>query len=302
VYEQHLLRSLLETRQNNLYLPGCALPGNVHPTAELQEAVQGAEVVIFAVPSPHLRRVCQQAAPLLRAEQILVSAAKGLERHTLLRMSEVINASVSERFEPRLAVLSGPTFAREVACGAPTAVVIASSQEALACHVQRSFANANLRFYTNADVAGVELGGAVKNVIAIAAGICDGLGLGSNTVAALITRGLSEMTRLGCALGARRETLYGLAGLGDLVLTCTGVASRNHAAGAEIGRGRTVQEVLDSTSMVIEGIYTTAATRELALRAGVEMPITEQMYAVLYAGRSPREAVRELMERTLKPE
>jgi glycerol-3-phosphate dehydrogenase (NAD(P)+) len=302
VFEPELHEMLCRSRVNSMYLPGFFIPENVHPTHDLEEALRDAELVLTAVPSQHVRGIYQQMLPLFHPEQALVSATKGLESHTLLRMTQVICETIAPRFEPRLAALSGPTFAREVAHGAPAAVVIASEDEELACQLQKQFSTATLRLYTNTDVVGVELGGAVKNVIAIAAGMCEGMELGSNAVAALITRGLSEITRLACACGARRETLAGLAGLGDLVLTCTGVLSRNRSAGVELGRGRSLQEILASTRMVIEGIHTTAATLELARQKGVEMPITEQMHAVLYRNRPPLDAVRELMERSLKPE
>ena len=302
VYEKEVCDSLSHGRVNGLYLPGFHVPSNVHPTTDLGAALDGAEIVLIAVPSQHLRSLCETMLPMLSAGQILVSATKGLETQGLRRMSQVIAETVSPRFPPRLAALSGPTFAREVAHGAPTAVVIASEDEALARLLQHRFAHSTLRFYTNTDVIGVEMGGAVKNVIAIAAGICEGLELGSNAVAALVTRGLAEITRLACACGGQRETLYGLAGLGDLVLTCTGVSSRNRSAGVELGRGRSLEQILSSTPMVIEGVPTALATVKLAQQKGVEMPITEQMYAVLYQNRAPRDAVRELMERSLKAE
>ena len=285
-----------------MYLPGSFLPDNVIPATDLAEVLADTNVVFTVVPSDYLRSVCRQMAPLARSEQIFVSATKGLENRTCLRMSEVITETFEARFRPKLAVLSGPTFAREVARGLPTAVTIASTDGDLARQLQCQFAHSTFRFYTNTDVIGVELGGALKNSIAIAAGVCEGLGLGSNAVAALVTRGLSEITRLACACGARRETLTGLAGLGDLVLTCTGPLSRNRRVGVELGRGRKLAEILESTRMVAEGIHTTAAAVSLARQKGVEMRITEQMYAVLYENRSPLDAVRELMERSLKAE
>jgi glycerol-3-phosphate dehydrogenase (NAD(P)+) len=306
VYESELLESLRTKRVNELYLPGFFIPPNVFPTVRLEAAIADAELVLTAVPSQHLRPVCCQMLPHARPEQIFLSATKGIEKESLLRMSEVMAQvfaqSRAPRFAPRLAALSGPTFAREVAHGSPTAVVVASEDEELAATLQRQFSTASFRLYTNTDIIGVELGGAVKNVIAIAAGVCEGMGLGSNAIAALITRGLSEMMRLACACGARSETMAGLAGLGDLVLTCTGAMSRNRSAGVELGRGRLLKEILDSTRMVIEGIHTTAATVELAHGKGVEMPITEQVHAMLYQNRPPRAALRELMERSLKPE
>ena len=302
VYEPDLCERLTKSRVNDVYLPGFFLPNNVIPTTDLPVAVAGAEIVLAVIPSQYLRGVCQQTAPLLNPEQVFVSATKGLENHTLLRMTEVITETLQSRFQPKLAVLSGPTFSREVARGDPTAVTIASADEELARRLQKQFANSTFRLYTNTDVIGVELGAALKNVIAIAAGVCEGLRFGSNAMAALVTRGLSEITRLACACGARRETLTGLTGLGDLVLTCTGGLSRNRRVGVELGRGRRLPEILESMRMVAEGINTTAAAVELARQKGVEMPITEQMYAVLYQDRSPADAVRELMERSLKAE
>jgi len=301
-YEPELCQSLRVARVNSLYLPGFFIPPNVIPVNRLDAALSGAELILTAVPSQHLRGVCHEMLPFVRSGQIFLSATKGLENQTLLRMTEVIREVLSPRLEPRLAALSGPTFAREVAHGSPTAVVVASEDQGVACALQEQFSTPAIRLYTNTDLIGVELGGAIKNVIAIAAGVSEGMGLGSNAIAAVITRGLAEMTRLACALGAQRETLYGLAGLGDLVLTCTGVLSRNRSAGVELGRGRSLKEILASTRMAIEGIHTTAATIELAHQKSVEMPIAEQMYALLYRGRSPADALRELMERSLKPE
>ncbi len=301
-YEPDLCQRLRETRENDLFLPGFRLPPNVSPTNDLAQAVEGADTVLTVMPSHHCRALYRQMVPFLRPEMRLVSATKGLENQTLLRMSRVIAEVVGERFRPALAALSGPTFAREVAAGQPAAVVIASEDAELARSLQREFSGPTFRLYTNPDVAGVEYGASLKNVIAIGAGVCDGLGLGSNSLAALITRGLAEITRLACALGARRETLFGLAGMGDLVLTCTGALSRNRGLGVELARGRPLKDIISSMRMVAEGVNTTVAAVELARRAGVEMPITEQMHAMLFEGRPPREAIRELMERTLKTE
>jgi glycerol-3-phosphate dehydrogenase (NAD(P)+) len=236
------------------------------------------------------------------ANAIFVSATKGLEQDSLARVSEVITQIIGQKFAPRVAALSGPSFALEVARGDPTAVVIASGDLEVAAEIQREFSSSTLRLYTNDDIVGVELGGAVKNVIALAAGVCAGLGLGANTIAALITRGLSEMTRLAMALGGRRDTLSGLAGLGDLVLTATGTLSRNRSVGVELGRGRKLREILSQMRMVAEGVGTTSATMALARKHQVDMPITEQMYAVLHEGRAPSAAIRELMERRLTRE
>jgi glycerol-3-phosphate dehydrogenase (NAD(P)+) len=297
-----LADALKAKRVNTDYLDGVALPAQLEITSDLVEATQGAAIVLGVMPSEHARGIYMSALPHLEPQTAIVSATKGLDFPALERMTQMIASVVAERFPARVAALSGPSFAREVARGDPTAVVVASQDESLAAEVQEEFAGPTLRLYTNTDVVGVELGGAVKNVIAIAAGVCAGFGLGHNSIAALITRGLAEMTRLGCALGGRRETLSGLAGLGDLVLTCTGALSRNRSVGVELGKGRGLAEIQSGMRMVAEGVRTTAATRELARRHGIEMPITEQMHAVLYENRPPKDAIRELMERRLKNE
>jgi glycerol-3-phosphate dehydrogenase (NAD(P)+) len=302
VYEQDLAESMQKTRENDVFLPGARLKDNVEVGNGLAETVEDAEIVVGVMPSHHARRVYDDVLPYLKEEMLLVSATKGLENGTLLRMSQVIGDVVGNRFPPRTGVLSGPTFAREVARGEPAAVVIASHDIGLARAVQKSFAGPALRLYTNSDPVGVELGASLKNVIAIAAGVCAGLGLGSNTLAALITRGLSEITRMAVAAGGQSQTLAGLAGLGDLVLTCTGELSRNRHVGFELGQGRKLREILDSTRMVAEGVHTTYAAMELSQRLTVELPITRQVHAILREGRDPREALRELMERSLKEE
>jgi len=302
VYEKEVVETLRSRRVNEVFLPGFEVPADLEVTQDLPEALAGAGVVLGVMPSAHARRLYTQMLPHLTPQVPFVSATKGLEPETLLRMTEVIEQVATPRFSPRVAALSGPSFAREVARGDPTAVAIASKDLKLAAELQEEISGPTFRLYTNDDVVGVELCGAVKNVIAIAAGVVEGLGFGFNTDAALITRGLAEMTRLGCALGARRETMGGLAGMGDLVLTCTGGLSRNRTVGAELGKGRKLEEITGSMRMVAEGIGTTAATWSLAKRLGIEMPITGQMYAVLYEGRSPRDAIRELMERPLKAE
>lgn len=302
VRESDVLASLQETRENSAFLPGFPVPQNVQATSELEVALSGAEIVIGAMPAAHAREMYSAMLPLLRPEMRFVSATKGLEPSTLLRMSEVVGQVMGRKFAPRVAALSGPSFAKEVARGDPTAVVVASTDRESGKEIQRKFSGPTLRLYTNDDVIGVELGGALKNIIAVAAGVAEGLGLGHNTSAALITRGLAEMMRLGTALGAKRETLAGLAGMGDLVLTCTGDLSRNRFVGIELARGKKLAEILASMRMVAEGVGTTAAARLLAQKAGVEMPITEQMFAVLHEGRSPKDALRELMERQLKSE
>jgi glycerol-3-phosphate dehydrogenase (NAD(P)+) len=286
-------------RINKIYLPGFELPAGVDVTGALAEALAGAEIVFGVMPSAHAREVYRTMRPHLEPGAVFVSATKGLEPATHARISEVISNEIPQS---RIAVLSGPSFALEVARGDPTAVVLASADASLATDIQEEFSGPMLRLYTNDDVIGTEIAGAVKNVIAIAVGVSTGLGLGTNTMAALVTRGLAEMTRVAVALGGRRETLAGLAGLGDLILTSTGALSRNRSVGIELGKGRELAEILSATRMVAEGVGSAAAALELARRAGVEMPITEQVHAVLTAGRASRDAIRELMERRLKQE
>jgi glycerol-3-phosphate dehydrogenase (NAD(P)+) len=302
VREPEILESLKSEGQNPVFLPGFTIPPETEITGEFSEALAEADLVVSAIPSAHVREIYSAMLPFLVPTMAFASATKGLETTTLLRMSEVIEQILAAKFPPRVAAISGPSFAREVARGDPTAIVAASVDRRLAPELQQEFSGPTLRLYTNDDVLGVELGGAVKNVIAIAAGVSQGLGLGHNTIAALITRGLAEMMRLGARMGARRETLAGLAGLGDLVLTCTGELSRNRTLGLELGRGKKLDEILKPMRTVVEGLGTTAAARSLAQKLGVEMPITEQMYAVLYQARAPRDAIRELMERRLKAE
>jgi glycerol-3-phosphate dehydrogenase (NAD(P)+) len=302
VYEEDLAVRMMRLRENDLYLPRFQLPANVRVLTELKAALEGAEVVLGVMPSHHARRLYSEMLPFLAPSMLIVSATKGLENNTLLRMSELIHEVVSAQFEPRIAVLSGPTFAREVARGEPTALVISSRELALAESIQSVFSGPTFRLYTNTDVIGVEMAASVKNIIAIGAGICYGLGLGNNTMAALITRGLAEMTRLAVACGGRPMTLAGLAGLGDLVLTCTGELSRNRTVGLKLARGHMLDEILSSMRMVAEGIKTTYAAVELGERLGVELPITRKMYEILKDGKPPREAIRELMERSLKSE
>jgi glycerol-3-phosphate dehydrogenase (NAD(P)+) len=303
VFESDICESLRTRRVNEVFLPGFEVPREVGVTNELGEALEGAEIVLGVMPSNHARGLYAKMLAHLKPEMVFVSATKGLDHASLERITQVIEQEVSKKFSrPRVAALSGPSFAREVARGDPTAVVIASKDLELARMVQEEFSGPSFRLYANDDPVGVELGGAVKNVIAIAAGVCDGLGFGHNTIAALITRGLVEMTRLAVALGGQPRTLAGLAGMGDLVLTCTGGLSRNRAVGVELGKGRKLEEIVGSMRMVAEGVGTTAATVQLARKMNVEMPITEQMHAVLYEGRAPRDAIRELMERRLKHE
>jgi len=304
VYENEVRESIAARRVNELFLPGQSIPDSVSPTGDLKEAIRDAEIVVSVMPSQHSRRLFQEMRTHLKPEMLLVSATKGVEEKTLLRMTEVIMQIVrQDGFSPRIGALSGPSFAKEVARGDPTAITIASKDPGLAETIQREFSDPRFRVYTNDDVIGVELGGSLKNVIAIAAGVCDGLGLGHNSIAALITRGLAEITRLVVACGGRQETMSGLAGLGDLVLTCTGGLSRNRSVGVELGRGRKLAEIMAGMhGMVAEGVFTTHAAVGLARAHKVEMPITEQMYAILHDGKSPRDAIHELMTRTGKSE
>jgi len=301
-YEKEVRESIASRRSNAAFLPDQRIPKCVVVTGSLEEALQQAEIVVSAMPSQHCRRLFGEMRAHLRPEVLLVSATKGLEQGTLLRMTEVIG-EITETIGCQVGALSGPTFAAEVARGDPTAIAIASEGEGLSSTVQREFSDSAFRVYTNDDVVGVELGGALKNIIAIAAGVCHGLGLGHNSVAALITRGLAEITRLTTACGGRAETMSGLAGLGDLVLTCTGGLSRNRSVGVELGRGRKLPEIISSMhGMVAEGVFTTDAAVQLARAHNVEMPITEQMHAILSQGKSPSEAIQELMARTSKRE
>lgn len=298
-----LVESIRRERENHSYLPGHKIPEAVFVSNSLTRTLENADVVIGAIPTAHAREIFSLAAPQLPPHSSIVSAAKGLEPRTHARMSEIISEILPLPASARFAVLSGPSFAAEAAAGQPTAVVLASRDSSLACELQEDFAGPNFRLYTNDDVVGVELAGAMKNVIAIAAGACQGLGLGSNPLAALITRGLAEMTRLGTALGARRETLSGLAGLGDLVLTCTGSLSRNRAVGIELARGCALPDVLAGLHhMVAEGVSTAGALLQLANISGLELPITEQVNAILVHGKPPQDAIRTIMERPLKRE
>jgi glycerol-3-phosphate dehydrogenase (NAD(P)+) len=302
VRDAALANSIRVERENKLYLPGHKIPETVRVMHDAVMCLEDAEVVVGAIPAAHARIVYERVLPHLLPGTPIVSATKGLEPATHARVSEVISQIVSPKFSPRIAVLSGPSFAAEAAAGQPTAVVLASRDLALASDLQEEFAAPNFRLYTNEDLLGVELAGAMKNVMAIAAGACEGLGLGSNPLAALITRGLAEMTRLATALGARPETLSGLAGLGDLVLTCTGSLSRNRHVGIELGKGRSLSQILVGMKMVAEGVGTAGALLALARENGVEMPITEEVEAILHQGRPPREAIRSIMERPLKRE
>jgi len=289
-----LAEQLADAGENLHYLPGFTLPVDIQVTSDLPRAIFEADILLCVTPSQHLRGVITHIAPLLTRNQIILSATKGIEETTYLRMSQVVASVANNPF----VVLSGPSFAQEVAAGMPTAVVAASASPLTAQTIQRDFTSPTLRVYTNDDVPGVELGGSLKNVIALAAGVANGLNLGYNSSAALITRGIAEMTRLAIACGGRRQTLAGLSGVGDLVLTCTGTLSRNRAVGIELGRGRQLPDIIAGLNgKVAEGVGSTAAALGLAARYVVEMPITEQMDAILHHNKSPKEAIRELMSR-----
>jgi glycerol-3-phosphate dehydrogenase (NAD(P)+) len=289
-------------RVNSVYLAPHEIPSGVRATNELTEALTSAEIVLLAAPSHVTRELLTRMLPSLNPSMIFVSATKGIETETGKRISEVVREVTAVRFEPRFVCLSGPSFAQEVAAGQPTAVVAASVSEEDSLLVQTALSFQNLRIYTNRDVTGTEIGGSVKNVMAVAAGMVAGLGLGTNSVAALITRGLAEIARFALAQGARMETLMGLAGMGDLVLTCTGNLSRNRYVGQELGKGRALPDIISGMREVAEGVKTTRAVRLLAERLNVEMPITSEVHAVLYEGKRARDAASELMTRPLRDE
>ncbi|MBS1810664.1 MAG: NAD(P)-dependent glycerol-3-phosphate dehydrogenase [Acidobacteria bacterium] len=301
-HDPEVAKTLQSKRENAVYLPGFALPDNIEPTHDLHEALRDAELVITAIPSHVCREVYTNMLPHLREEMIFVSATKGIEIHTQMRMEEVVRDVLQKAFVPRYVALSGPSFALEVAQDQPSAIVAASSEIDAAKAVQAALSSSRFRVYTNTDVVGVEIGGAVKNVMAIATGVVNGLGLGYNSVTALITRGLAEMTRMAIKLGGRGETLAGLAGMGDLVLTCLGNLSRNRQVGVALGQGRTLEQIISETRQVAEGVKTAKATHELSQRIGVEMPITEGVYQMLYEGKTPQQLLQELMDRPLKGE
>ncbi|MEP6920504.1 MAG: NAD(P)H-dependent glycerol-3-phosphate dehydrogenase [bacterium] len=293
VNQQHL---------NSIYLQDATLPDDVRATSDTSEALEGAERVIIATPSHAVRAVLGTMVGAIDPNAIIISATKGIEIETGKRVSQVVEEVAGDKFSPKFVCLSGPSFAKEVVAGHPTAIVAASVDVELSRIVQTDLSIESLRIYTNDDLAGTELGGSIKNVMAIAAGMVAGLGLGSNSVAALITRGLVEMSRLALSQGARLETMMGLAGLGDLVLTCTGSLSRNRFVGHQLGSGRSIADITAGMKEVAEGVNTTKALKRLASRLGVEMPITEEVYAVLYEGKTARDAAIELMNRPLRGE
>ena len=301
------IAAIRQARENTTYLPGFKLGDNLQFTSDLAEAVQGHEVVVMVVPSHVYRNVFSSLVPFLEKDASIISATKGIENKTLMTMSAVmadVLASFKNRetVKKRLGVLAGPSFAKEVAAGVPTAVAVAAEDKDVADFYQDIFFTEKFRVYTTTDVIGLELGGALKNIEAIGAGICDGLGYGTNTRAALITRGLAEITRLGIKMGANPHTFSGLAGLGDLVLTCTGSLSRNRTVGLKLGQGKKLKEILSEMEMVAEGVKTTRSAWSLARRHGVEMPILEQVYQVIYEDKPCEEAVLALLKRDQKEE
>ena len=302
VYEEDLAKTIADTRENTLYLPGIQLAPQVHAQSDLGAVVEAKRLLVMAVPSHVYRQVAVRVIPFLSAGVMIVNATKGIENESLKTMGEIWREITPEGQVWDYAALSGPSFAREVARHVPTAVTVAATSKEVAVEVQRLFATPFFRVYSSTDVIGVELGGALKNIIALAAGIIDGLGLGHNTRAALITRGLAEMSRLGTTMGADPLTFLGLSGVGDLVLTCTGELSRNRTVGFQLGQGKKLEEILGEMRMVAEGVKTTRSVYHLARKQRVELPICEQMYRILYEKRSPRDAVATLMQRDLKHE
>lgn len=302
VYEADLSKRLQETGVNDLYLDGITLSSKLAYTNDLSEAAENSQLMLLVSPSQVMRHVLKDLKVYIPEDCLLVSAAKGIENGTLLTMSEVLQEVLGEQVAKRSAFLSGPSFAREVAVEQPTAVAVAAEDPEVAHRVQEIFSTDYFRVYTNQDVVGVEIGGAMKNVIALAAGVGDGLGFNHNARAALITRGLVEISRLGEAKGAQEATFSGLAGMGDLVLTCTGDLSRNRSVGIELGKGRKLDEILNQMRMVAEGVKTTLSAYQLAAKLGVAMPITEQMYQVLYKEKDPKQAAADLMTRALTSE
>ena len=290
---------LREKRENETKLPGVKIPESMEITSDLESCFLGFDVVVLAVPSPHIRSTLKKMAPCVKQGQIIVNVSKGVEETTLMTLSEIIEQEIPSA---EVAVLSGPSHAEEVGKGLPTTCVISSHKRAVAEYLQGIFMSPVFRVYTTPDLLGVELGGALKNVIALAAGTADGLGYGDNTKAALITRGMSEIARLGMKMGARAETFYGLSGIGDLIVTCASVHSRNRRAGYLMGKGYTMEQAMDEVKMVVEGVYSAKAARQLAEKYGVEMPIINEVNHVLFEGKPAGEAVNDLMLRDKKVE
>jgi len=302
MYEKDLAEETQRTRENRVYLPGFPLPANITVLSSLEAAVRERPFILSVAPSHTVRAISDQMAPFLADHAVIVSASKGIEIDTLLPLSDVLRQTLPPKFHDRLCFLSGPSFAKEVAQKMPTAVALASYDPEAGKQAQQLMSAPYFRVYTNDDVIGVELGGAIKNVIAIAAGVLEGLGFGYNTMAALLTRGLAEMARLGVAMGADQCTFSGLAGMGDLVLTCTGGLSRNRTLGVRLGKGEKLDNILKGAKTIAEGVKTAKAARELARKNNIEMPIVEEVYRILYEGKDPRQATKDLMGRELKGE
>jgi len=302
MYEKDLAEETQRTRENRVYLPGFTLPANISVNATLDRAVRERPFILSVVPSHTARAISTRMAPFLANDAVIVSASKGIETETLMPLSDVFRETLPPKFHGRLCFLSGPSFAKEVAQKMPTAVALASYDPEAGRRAQQLMSAPYFRVYTNPDVIGVELGGSVKNVIAIAAGVLEGLGYGYNTMAALLTRGLAEMTRLGVAMGANPLTFSGLAGMGDLVLTCTGGLSRNRTLGVRLGKGELFEDIMKGLPTVTEGVKTAKATRELARKYSVEMPVVDEVYRIIYEGKDPRLALKDLMSRELKGE
>jgi len=302
MYEKDLAEETARSRVNRVYLPGFPLPASIEITSSLEAAVRNTPTILSVVPSHTVRAVTKQYAPFLAKNAIIISASKGIEIDSLMPLSEVFRDILPKEFHDRLCFLSGPSFAKEVAQKMPTAVALASYDAGIGKKAQELFSNAYFRVYTNSDVIGVELAGSLKNVVAIAAGVLEGLGYGYNTIAALLTRGLAEMARLGNAMGGNPQTFSGLAGMGDLVLTCTGGLSRNRTLGVRLGKGEKLEDIMKSSATVAEGVKTTRAARDLAIRHHMHMPIVEEVYRILYEGKDPKKALKDLMARDLKAE
>lgn len=302
MYEKDLAEETARTRENRVYLPGFPLPASLTITSSLETAVRDKPVILSVPPSHTVRAVAGQFVPYLAKDAIIISASKGIEIDTLMPLSEVFKDILPKEFHSRLCFLSGPSFAKEVAQKMPTAITLASYDPAVGRQAQETLSNAYFRVYTNPDVIGVELAGSLKNVVAIAAGVLEGLGFGFNTTAALLTRGLAEMARLGVAMGGNLTTFSGLAGMGDLVLTCTGGLSRNRTLGVRLGKGEKLEEIMKGAKTVAEGVKTAKAARDLAKKYSIEMPIVDEVYQLLYEGKDPKLAVKDLMNRELKGE
>ncbi len=302
MYEKDLAEETDRTRENRVYLPGFTLPASIKVTSSLETAVADKQIILSVMPSHTVRLVSGQFSPFLSKEAVIISASKGLEIDTLMPLSEVLKDVLPKEFHSRLCFLSGPSFAKEVAQKMPTALALASYDPAVGKKAQSVLSNAYFRVYTNPDVIGVELAGSLKNVVAIAAGVLEGMGYGYNTMAALLTRGLAEMARLGVAMGANRETFSGLAGMGDLVLTCTGGLSRNRTLGTRLGKGETLDDIMKGAKTVAEGVKTSRAARDLSIKYDIDMPIVDEVYQLLYLGKDPKQGVKDLMSRELTEE